>query len=312
MSSSPRTTFSIERLNARLAAGEVVVIDGATGTELEARGVPMDDAAWCGVANLDHQDVVRAVHADYIRAGAAVVIANTFSTDRLRLGDAGLADRVDDANRNAVAAALEARALAGRPDVVVAASISRAAAFGIDGVARSVDRETLHDVYTQQARILADAGADLIALEMISAPEHGEVALEAARSVGLPIWLGLSAERTADGRITAWQDPGRSFADLVRALAAPDLAAVLVMHTDVADVDGALESVFSQWAGPVGVYPHVGTFAPPSWQFDSTFAPHDLVEHARRWVERGVRIVGGCCGLGPAFIEALSAEFGPR
>src|SRR5437868_14861966 len=102
----------IEHLNARLASGNVVVIDGATGTELEARGVPMDDAAWCGVANLDHRDVVRDVHADYIRVGAAVVIANTFSTDRLRLGDAELADRVDEVNRNAVAAALEARALA--------------------------------------------------------------------------------------------------------------------------------------------------------------------------------------------------------
>src|SRR5436190_1277315 len=213
----------VERLNARLAAGEVVVIDGATGTELEARGVPMDDAAWCGVANLEYQDVVRDVHADYIRAGAAVVIANTFSTDRLRLEDAGVADRVEEANRNAVAAALEARALVGRPDVVIAASISRAAAFGIDGVRRRVSRATLLDVYTEQARILAAAGADLIALEMISAPDHGEVALEAARSVGLPIWLGLSAERMADGRVTAWQDPERPFAELVQALAAADL-----------------------------------------------------------------------------------------
>ncbi len=300
-----------EQLNARLAAGEVVVIDGATGTELEARGVPMDEAAWCGVANLDYQDVVRDVHANYIRAGAAVVIANTFSTDRLRLGDAGIADRVDEVNRKAVAAALEARAVVGRPDVVVAGSISRAAAFGIDGGARRVDRATLLDVYAQQARILADTGVDLIALEMITAPDHGEAALEAARSVGLPVWLGLSAERTADGRIVTWRDLD-PLDELVRALAGPDLAAILVMHTDVADVDGALESVFPHWAGPVGVYPHVGGWTPPSWQFDSSFTPADLVAHTRRWVERGVRIVGGCCGLGPAFIEALSAEFAPR
>src|SRR5438132_13891527 len=99
----------IEHLNARLASGDVVVIDGATGTELQARGVPMDDAAWCGVANLEHADVVRAVHEDYIRAGAAVVIANTFSTDRNRLAEAGLADRVEEVNRSAVEAALEAR-----------------------------------------------------------------------------------------------------------------------------------------------------------------------------------------------------------
>src|SRR5437879_1222288 len=187
----------IEHLNARLASGDVVVIDGATGTELEARGVPMDDAAWCGVANLEYAEVARDIHAAYIRAGAGVVIANTFSTDRFRLGDAGFADRVEEINRNAVGAALEARAAVDRPDVVVAGSLSRAAAFTIDGAVRRVDRATLLEVYSEQARILADAGIDLIALEMISALDHGEAALEAARSVGLPIWLGMSAEKTA-------------------------------------------------------------------------------------------------------------------
>src|SRR5438552_9993972 len=228
---------------ARLAGGDVVVIDGATGTELEARGVPMDDAAWCGVANLEYAEVARDIHADYSRAGARVVIANTFSTDRLRLGDAGIADRVEEVNRKAVGAALDARAAVDRPDVVVAGSLSRAAAFTIDGSARRVDRATLLDAYSEQARLLADAGVDLIALEMISAPDHGEPALEAARSVGLPVWLGLSAERTAAGRIAAWQDPGRPFGELARSLAAPDLDAILVMHTNVADVDGALDAL---------------------------------------------------------------------
>ena len=300
----------IEHLNARLASGDVVVIDGATGTELEARGVPMDDAAWCGVANLEYAEVARDIHADYIRAGARVVIANTFSTDRLRLGDAGIADRVEEVNRKAVRAALDARAAVDRPDVVVAGSMSRAAAFTIDGAARRVDRATLSEVYSEQGRILADAGVDLIALEMISALDHGGAALEAARSVGLPIWLGMSAERTADGRLECWQGHGLLFDDLVQGLAAPDLAALMVMHTDVADVDDALEAVFRHWDGPVGVYPHVGAFVPPSWQFDERFTPADLVVHSRRWVERGVRIVGGCCGLGPSYIEALAAEFG--
>jgi homocysteine S-methyltransferase len=57
------------------------------------------------------------------------------------------------------------------------------------------------------------------------------------------------------------------------------------------------------------VYPHVGSFDAPNWQFDESFTPDQLVAHARRWVERGVRIVGGCCGLGPRFIETLTAEF---
>jgi methionine synthase I (cobalamin-dependent) len=61
----------------------------------------------------------------------------------------------------------------------------------------------------------------------------------------------------------------------------------------------------------VGAYPHAGRFVPPNWEFDETFAPTDLLVHARRWVERGVRIIGGCCGLGPDFIHALTAEYPP-
>jgi S-methylmethionine-dependent homocysteine/selenocysteine methylase len=298
-----------EHLKARLANGDVVVIDGATGTELEARGVPMDDAAWCGVANLEHADAVREVHADYIRAGARVVIANTFSTDRMRLGDAGIGDRVEEVNRNAVAAALEAREATGASDVAVAGSLSRAAAFTIDGASRQVGRAELLEVYSEQAGIFAEAGVDLIALEMITGVGHGEPALEAARSTGLPVWLGLSAERAADGRLAVWQGPDVDFDDVVEALVSPELGAVLVMHTDVADVDEALESVFRHWDGAVGVYPHVGRFAPPSWRFDQGFTPGELVAHTRRWVERGARIVGGCCGLGPQYIRALSAEY---
>src|SRR5207244_2280037 len=159
-------------------------------TELQARGVPMDDAAWCGVANLECGDVVRQVHEDYIRAGAAVVIANTFSTDRSRLEEAGVGDRVEEVNRRAVEAALEARERAGRPEVVVAGSLSRAAAFAIDRKPLPGGPARLREVYSEQAGILAAAGVDLFALEMITGVEHGEPALEAARATGLPLWLG--------------------------------------------------------------------------------------------------------------------------
>ena len=284
------------------------MIDGATGTELEARGVPMDEAAWSGVANLEFPDVVRDVHEDYIRAGAAVVIANTFATGRSRLEQAGLADRVEEANRRAVSAALEARDRAGRPEVVVAGSLSRAVAFGIDGAPQPGGRARLLELNREQADILTAAGAELLALEMIGGADHGEPALEAARATGLPIWLGLSAHRSAGGELVGLDEAGTAFADVVRELSAPDLAAVLVMHTDVDDVDDALEAVFRGWDGVVGVYPHVGDWTPPNWQFDETFTTDAFVAHARRWVDRGVQILGGCCGLGPAYIRALAAE----
>ena len=81
-------------LHNKLAAGDLLIIDGAMGTELEARGVPMNDKAWSGAALLSHPEIVREAHADYIRAGAQVVTTNTFAAGRSLLDGAGLGEQV--------------------------------------------------------------------------------------------------------------------------------------------------------------------------------------------------------------------------
>src|SRR4051812_18536533 len=106
-----------------LATDGVVVLDGGMGTELEARGARMDHEAWSGLANVEHPELVREIHEDYIRAGADVVIANTFPTNRAALAAAGCGDRFEEVNRAGVEAALSARERAGRP-VAVAGSMS--------------------------------------------------------------------------------------------------------------------------------------------------------------------------------------------
>ena len=74
-----------EDIFGRIADGELVIIDGGTGTQLQAEGVPMDDVAWSARANLEHPDVVQRVHEEYIRAGAEVIIANTYAASRAAL-----------------------------------------------------------------------------------------------------------------------------------------------------------------------------------------------------------------------------------
>ncbi|HYA50783.1 MAG TPA: homocysteine S-methyltransferase family protein, partial [Streptosporangiaceae bacterium] len=71
-----------ENVLGRLADGELVIIDGGMGSQLQAEGVPMDEVAWSARANLDHPDVVQRVHEEFIRAGAEVIIANTFAASR--------------------------------------------------------------------------------------------------------------------------------------------------------------------------------------------------------------------------------------
>src|SRR5215204_4880549 len=96
-------------LQQRLEEGEVVILDGATGTELERRGAPMDDAAWDAAALATHPDMVREVHEDYIRAGADVIITNTFATARHVLEPAGMGGQFRELNTRAVTLAKEAR-----------------------------------------------------------------------------------------------------------------------------------------------------------------------------------------------------------
>ena len=78
-----------EIVSGRLADGELVIIDGGMGSQLQADGVPMDDVAWSARANLERPDVVQQVHEAYIRAGAEVIIANTFAAGRAALEPAG-------------------------------------------------------------------------------------------------------------------------------------------------------------------------------------------------------------------------------
>ena len=153
----------------------------------------MSNAAWSGLANLDRIDVVQQIHEDNIRAGAEVVIANTFATSRLMLRAAGVEERFEEANRRAVEAAMKARDATGRPGVAVAGSISDGVAGAADDFAdqRPLEGRALRDAFAEHAQTLADAGADLLALEMMTSPSYGVAAVETALETGLPVWLGI-------------------------------------------------------------------------------------------------------------------------
>ena len=94
-------------LQSRLKNGEVLILDGAMGTELQRRGVSMHSIAWSAAALLTHPEVVRHVHEDYIRVGADVIITNSFSTARHALEVAGMGYRTVEINRRAVELAQE-------------------------------------------------------------------------------------------------------------------------------------------------------------------------------------------------------------
>ena len=285
-------------------------MDGGTGTGLQAMGVPMDGDAWGGVANLTHLDVVQRLHAAYLAAGAQILITNTFATGPGPLAAAGYGDRFAEANRNAAAAATQARSASGDDDVVVAGSLSRDVANGLAGTGVpfdvSDDAAALRDGYRRQAEVLAEAGVDLLVLEMMGSRTHLEPAVAAATETGLPVWVGLSIVRAAGGQ--AETIDGEDALALIESLPAGPIDAVFVMHSDVDVVPASLAAVRGVWSGTIGAYPHVGDWEPPNWVFRE-IAPADFARRAREWAAAGATIVGGCCGTGPEHIAALTTAF---
>ncbi len=294
----------INDLQTRLTGGELILLDGATGTELERRGVPMDADAWSAAAIASHPETVRAVHEDYIRAGADVVTANSFSTARHQLEPAGLGNRFRELNVRAVELARQARdRVADRP-VAVAGSIS-SVFFEVEHL-RPIEEAG----FREQAEILAEAGVDLLMLEMMWDAHYSPAAVRAAVATGLPVWIGFSSRLAGDGTVMAFSEKYHgtltSVIDPLLAIGGASVASI--MHTEAAEVVPALAVLKERWSGPIGVYAHSGRFVMPHWQFNDVIFPEDYLAHARRWVEAGAQLIGGCCGIGPDHIRLLKRE----
>ncbi|MFO7731413.1 MAG: homocysteine S-methyltransferase family protein [Spirochaetia bacterium] len=305
----------------RMTGSGVVIIDGATGTELEKRGADMNDDAWCGPANISHRDLLEEVHLDYIRAGAEIIIANTYATSRLMLGPAGFADRIEEIYRNACTAAQRARERGegelGRSGVLVAGSLSHMVPMTATGAVSNdpyagVGREGFRDAMNESAGLLKEGGCDLIMLEMVYHPERFECALEAALSTGLPVWVGFSARWGEQGEVlTHYHDRDIPFEELAALLPAKDIDAegidaAGIMHSNVNVTGPALDILRRTYEGPLYAYPDSGFFRMPHWQFEDIISPQELKSYALEWIADGVSAVGGCCGLSVEHIEALA------
>jgi methionine synthase I (cobalamin-dependent) len=244
--------------------------------------------------------------AEYIRAGAEVIITNTYAAARPPLAAAGLGDQVDAINRGAAVAALAARTrTAGDRPVAIAGSLSHVQ-MGDSPREWPTDDPGIRDVYAEQAGVLADAGVDVIVIEMATAAAWVLPAVDAALDTGLPVWVGLSFDRPEGGGApTLRGNPDEPTDGLVQALIAKGVTALFIMHTEVELVDDVLPDLVAA-AGPVpvGVYPHSGTFIPPRWTFGN-ISPEDLATAATGWVTHGARFIGGCCGTTPAHIYSL-------
>lgn len=296
-----------------IRAGEFVLMDGALGTELERRGVPFAGEGWSALAVRDHGDVVRGVHADYIKAGAKLHIVNSFALARHVLEPLGLGDQFEQLNRQAVGLFEDAAKEVGvaRNTLWAAGSLST---FAANSDRSLLPRgEALVTNYRDQAKVLLAAGVDLFALEMLFDIDVSLAMLKAVEGLRLPVILGFTCERDP-GDATALITHGGmgsqvlSLEDVLRrvidAIESNDVI-LSIMHSEAEVTDAALEILSRYWDGPMAVYPNSGHFVDLQMQFDSVCSVEVFQHAAHKWITAGVQIVGGCCGIGPAHIQGL-------
>ncbi len=294
-------------LTDKLRQGQIILLDGATGTELEKRGVPMNSKAWSAEAIFTHPEIVQAIHEDYIRAGVDIITVNSFSTARHMLLPAGLTGQFTKLNLEAVKLAVQARDSVATSPVAVAGSIAPTT-FCSDATKCYPPLDEALSWYVEQAELLVESGVDILIVEMIEDIEQGSLAVQAAYNTGLPVWLGFSCRRNAAGEIMLWER-GHSLAEGVEAISQIGGSAAFIMHTEVSDTAEAFAILKTCWRDTLGVYAHSGRFVMPSWKFNDIISPEEYGLEAEGWIEAGARIIGGCCGIGPAHISELKRRY---
>ncbi|MHC5009494.1 MAG: homocysteine S-methyltransferase family protein [Planctomycetota bacterium] len=285
---------------AMLADGPLL-LSGACGTELLRRGIATPLPLWSAAALLEAPDVVRDVHRDYVRAGARIVTANTFRTDRRTLARAGLASRTRDLVKRALRLAREGvRAADPARPVLVAGSLSPIEdCYRPDLVPDDAVLRVEHGVKVGH---LVAAGAAFAMVETMNAIREAEAALGACRAGGLPAVVSFVCDE--EGRLLS----GESLPDAARAVEpwAPMAVGVNCCAPPVAT--RAVDLLCRATERPVAVYAN-GRGRPDAdqgWRFRGGVSTRAYLREARRWLDRGARLIGGCCGTRPRTIRGLA------
>jgi 5-methyltetrahydrofolate--homocysteine methyltransferase len=275
--------------------GEVLLADGAWGTEFHRRGLMQGNASdeW----NLSHPEMVSEVTRDYLEAGAVVILTNTFGGNRMRLEQHGLADRTRDIN---LAGARIAREVVhGR--AVVAGDI------GPSGRLLPLGETTVEDLeaaFTEQAAALAEGGVDWIVVEsMGDASEMAAAVRAACAATGLPVVASMTYNRSARGFRTMMGD---TVEDCVER-AEEEGAAIIGANcgTGIEDYVPLAPVLRKLTERPVWIKANAGI---PRLEAGRVVFPLGPVEYASfvpPLVTAGVDVIGGCCGTGPDTIREV-------
>jgi S-methylmethionine-dependent homocysteine/selenocysteine methylase/SAM-dependent methyltransferase len=304
---------SYRRIQQKIAAEACVILDGGTATELERLGIQAfraSDADLWGTWGLYHAPyAVQEVHSRYVAAGTDLITTNTWgivnAPDReaqMNLPETGTTpSHWMDVARLGIRLARQAIAAAGKTDEC-------AVAFSLNG---DVEKPERHRTLELLARVFEQDPPDLILMETLSLIRENLTfpAVEIMLETGLPVWLSFRRCRHGVCGVHGqhWGGPeGDLFGRAARQFEQMGVGALLINCLPVDHVPGMLPWLRDFTDLPLGVYPNLGRYRDPGWQFDEAMGPEAYAELARQWREEGAQIVGGCCGVGPGHIAAAA------
>ena len=271
----------------------VLILDGAMGTMLQARGLP---PGGCPEAmNLDAPQVVEGVHREYAEAGADILVSNTFGGSRSKLAHYGLEGRLAEINARGVEIARRA-AGAGR---FVAASLGPTGRF-VEPVGDASFDEMIA-IFGEQVRACAEAGADLLSLETFLDIRELRAAVIACKEFSrLPVMALMTFD---DGGRTVLGTPPEAAAITLDALGVDVIGSNCGLGID--GIYAILEKMRSVTSRPLIAQANAGL--PMLIDGETVFpgTPEEMTAYHDRLLALGVRVIGGCCGTTPAHIQAM-------
>ncbi len=271
-----------------------LIFDGAMGTMIYARGVFINTCY--DELNLTQPALIRGIHAEYVEAGADVIETNTFGANAIKLGEYGIAERVEEINAAAVRLAREAAG----SDRFVAGAVGPCLSNNQSWI--EAHRDRIAAAFAQQIGALTRAGVDVILLETFVHPEEIAVAAAAARAGGRPVIASFVIQT---GGLTAL---GGRVEALAAALDANDDVDVIGVNCGggPAAAFEALELLMPIVRKPVIAMPNAGLPQTVGGRTLYLSTPEYFTEYAKRFIALGVRGVGGCCGTTPEHIRVAA------
>jgi 5-methyltetrahydrofolate--homocysteine methyltransferase len=285
-----------------IRSGQRLVSDGATGTNLIARGLPHGTTSEHWV--LEQPEQIIRLHQEFVAAGANLILTSTFGATSLRLAGSSLAGRAAEVNQRAVALARQA---VGTSSVWVAGSLGPVG--GLLKPYGPLEVEAVTAAYAEQARSLAEAGADLLAIETQFDLGEAKAAVQAVRSVtDLPLVCSFSYDR---GKRTMM---GVSPTQAARQLA--DLGIDLIGINCGRSLEENLQNLVELRQAtnlPIWFKPNAGL--PQIDENNRTtysLTPAEMGALAPAWLEAGAQVVGGCCGTSPEHLAHIARSLSPQ